>query len=895
MTSQSMTTAIEDIQETPVRRLLTRPTKAQPEEVEPQTQEAHPEPEHQPEPEEQEKKKKVKAGFYTCLQPVYTCLDGITLNEVVDPEILDKLIRSKLLKDGFNNPFSSIHYNNEREQLLEYQKLVKNGEARVVYNLVKGMKYGRSNPDKALGLFNIRRELRHTLAKGYYCDIDIANCHPVILEQICKRNKIPCPFLTTLVSTREDQLKTVMDTYAVSRDCAKTLFLRLTYIGTFRGWLLKNHSDSVKKWVEDGKPESEHPPFVSKAPTQFIIALSKELKEIASYMLEHNYKLTTQVRKHKAQLSNNELLENEEGTILSYYLQDIERRILEVVFNLARAEGLIPGMRCVLCADGLMIPKDKFKPELLTKFSEVVQQNLDLKVDFTCKEMDQDYLSILDRNILTNDELLQATLGADYPLDWKPDTTLDFSMDTLQELFIADAKRFTPDLFKQYFEHLKCFKYFNAYHAHFPHENTVYKLYGAHTQPYVNFPRFNDALKLENGVKFANLYLESKSILRYAGFSFKPSGRQTPPQFSQTPGRYNLFRGFELESNDLSYDEAEIQPFLEHVKYLVGDKENLVDYTLKWFAHIIQKPHQKTKVAVVLYSDVEGVGKNIFTDILEALVSGYTCKIQTTSQLVDKFNADMKGKLLAVGDEIKARASEIASELKDIITREKENIEMKGKDKFVLDDYKNYIFTSNDENTFKVSASDRRYFMVECPSEKRERAYYVPLYALRDSKDKLKHLFNYFNSIDITDFDPSAIPQTEYKTNQVLQNVPSYFKLFLQDYFSLVKCEYSDGKLKPQASQIWTCEEFYKHSQEYARRNKLSTNFTERLISRQLSKLLDNTPYKVRPDNKACDGSVDRNAIRFQFFPFEECKRELVGRLESLILKKDYEGPCYTL
>ena len=105
-------------------------------------------------------------------------LNNIELYEVVPTDILKLLINSSLLKETFNNPFSSMKYDNEKQQLEKYLKLFKNGKASINYKQAD-IKYGRVFPKKSLGLFSIRREIRHTLARANYIDIDIENCHPV--------------------------------------------------------------------------------------------------------------------------------------------------------------------------------------------------------------------------------------------------------------------------------------------------------------------------------------------------------------------------------------------------------------------------------------------------------------------------------------------------------------------------------------------------------------------------------------------------------------------------------------------------------------------------------------------------------------------------------------------
>ena len=136
--------------------------------------------------------------FKLTIEPQVNQLDNINLIETVPTETLKLLINSSLLKQTFHNPFSSTCFDNEKEQLLKYEKLIKKGEATINYTQAKNMKCGRVFPKYALGLFSIRREIRHTLARDNYEDIDIDNCHPVILYQICKNNNIKCKYLKNI-------------------------------------------------------------------------------------------------------------------------------------------------------------------------------------------------------------------------------------------------------------------------------------------------------------------------------------------------------------------------------------------------------------------------------------------------------------------------------------------------------------------------------------------------------------------------------------------------------------------------------------------------------------------------------------------------------------------------
>ena len=74
----------------------------------------------------------------------------------------------------------------------------------------------------------------------------------------------------------------------------------------------------------------------------------------------------------------------------SYYLQEYESRILETIYFYCYEKKIIKN-NVVLCADGLMIPKDNYKVELLTEFKNIVFEKLGFDLNFSNKKMDQGY------------------------------------------------------------------------------------------------------------------------------------------------------------------------------------------------------------------------------------------------------------------------------------------------------------------------------------------------------------------------------------------------------------------------------------------------------------------------------------------------------------------------
>lgn len=106
-------------------------------------------------------------------------------------------------------------------------------------------------------LSTMKREVRGLLADKYYLDVDFVNCHPVILEQLLYSHRIPCPLLQHYINNRELCLAEVEKGCGVSRDCAKELFIRMSYLG------------SIKEWIVDAS--------IAIAPASWVTALGEEL------------------------------------------------------------------------------------------------------------------------------------------------------------------------------------------------------------------------------------------------------------------------------------------------------------------------------------------------------------------------------------------------------------------------------------------------------------------------------------------------------------------------------------------------------------------------------------------------------------------------------------------
>ncbi|RZL07617.1 MAG: hypothetical protein EOO89_22805 [Pedobacter sp.] len=159
--------------------------------------------------------------------------NGLMLREKVDELALHELINSNLLKE-VTNPFTCKMHANEKEQLMSYRNLIKGGYAHILYHKIG---YGRCSSNGGLSYLTIRRQVRHTLARNSMVDLDIENCHPVLMVQMLQRHGFNCLYLNDYVCNCNRWFTMVADFWQLEqhvdkteiRDCCKRLFLRIMY------------------------------------------------------------------------------------------------------------------------------------------------------------------------------------------------------------------------------------------------------------------------------------------------------------------------------------------------------------------------------------------------------------------------------------------------------------------------------------------------------------------------------------------------------------------------------------------------------------------------------------------------------------------------------------------
>eukprot|EP01031_Cornospumella_fuschlensis_P025542 gene25542-30841_t len=257
-----------------------------------------------------------------------------------------------------------------------------------------GRLYVRNN----IGYLPMRLEIRHFLCRELYTDIDVVNCHPSMLDQVFKNQFRE---LNGYVLNREDYFDKLQEHYrpyleglaewrvhGETKEHFKTLLIRILYGGNLISWVMtlmdygKVQYSEVETYCRDvvGWPE-------------FCTRLKEEVTEMTRQVKEQNKwladKEAASFAKHSKDGSG---YRNEAGSILSFFLAEHERRVLQAMVEFLKKKGFIPkGNYVELCFDGAMVPKDESRPitkATLFDLSQHVQLKTGFSLEFKVKEMD---------------------------------------------------------------------------------------------------------------------------------------------------------------------------------------------------------------------------------------------------------------------------------------------------------------------------------------------------------------------------------------------------------------------------------------------------------------------------------------------------------------------------
>lgn len=246
--------------------------------------------------------------------------------------------------------------------------------------------WGRLSADKGKSYVTLTRKARHYLAMNFYTDIDIQNCHPVLIEQLCDLYGLTAErdLLRHWAENRETIFKTMQqkstglyDTEnktkiaeTINRDNCK----RMAFVFLYEGSVTKMQAELGLQDTED--PEIKR-----------IIDIARSLK-LACLKLRNLLKLD--FPNVWANLPFNVQKGRPDAGKFSALMQHLERAIMLAAAEVVTTEGYEIGD---YCHDGLFICKDdepvnaEALPSLFGRIEACVAYKTGFQIKMTHKEM----------------------------------------------------------------------------------------------------------------------------------------------------------------------------------------------------------------------------------------------------------------------------------------------------------------------------------------------------------------------------------------------------------------------------------------------------------------------------------------------------------------------------
>jgi hypothetical protein len=413
---------------------------------------------------------------------------------------------------------------------------------------------------------------------------------------------------------------------------------------------------------------------------------------------------------------------------------------------------------CVLCADGIMIPKNKYYDSLLNELQEEIKKEFDLELTLTEKDMNQGYIDILDsKNINDN-------LNKYYDFVKEKFETTKFKV--MNPIMFAEISAGDKSLILRKKEQFK-----TAF------ENTKY----------IDISTDKEGKQVEKEMSFINAWFNDENNKTYDKIDFLP--KQKAPD-----GVYNSFNGYEVEKfiKKESIDITKTKVY-KHLSNLCNNDGDVLDYTLKFLARKLQKPYKLTNTALIFRSK-EGCGKDSFFNWFGNKILGrqYYLNEDKTELIFGRFNDSIENKIIVVINETSGQDTfKLINTIKNAITRIINKIEYKGMTPYDNTNNIGFIFLTNHKNSLKIDIEDRRFVAIECNNDiANNKDYFDDLYKEFDNDDIAIAFYKYLMNIDCDKYDFTGNrPETDFYKNMQQQNVPIVAKFFEEQIYKYSKKE----------------------------------------------------------------------------------------------------------
>lgn len=283
-------------------------------------------------------------------------------------------------------------------------------------------------------------------------------------------------------------------------------------------------------------------------------------------------------------------------------------------------------------------------------------------------------------------------------------------------------------------------------------------------------------------IKLGKWWVEHPKRREYETLFFDPS---RPKEHNKC---YNLWEGNSCEPRKGSWRHTR-----KHIWKILCNKDKIkFKYVIKWFAWLIQNPHERAEVAII-FKGKQGAGKGFVMTQFVEMFGRHGMQISNRDHLTGKFSGHLKLVVFLFADEAYYPGDrDVEGTLNMLITENKVTREAKFAHP-VLDKNRLHIaMATNNEWVIPAGSDSRRYFINEVDNsyaknqttDMKRKEYFGKLWGEMSSGGQEAMLYDMLN-INLEGWHPrDDVPETEEIKKQRLMNMPKvhkYLLSFLED------------------------------------------------------------------------------------------------------------------
>lgn len=216
--------------------------------------------------------------------------------------------------------------------------------------------------------------------------------------------------------------------------------------------------------------------------------------------------------------------------------------------------------------------------------------------------------------------------------------------------------------------------------------------------------------------------------------------------------------------------QGSVKPFMDAVRKIFRQDEELISWFLDWVAYPIQHPGTKMLSAVLLQSVYQGTGKSSIGLCIGAMY-GRNFSVINDRQLHAPFNEWAINKQFILGDEVSGKDKRSDSDfIKNLVTQETITINKKYNPTYDIQDCMNYLLTSNHVDAWYLETDDRRAFVHDIDKDNAltlQDGMRLEKFRKGEGKQHLLHYFAYEHQLSKGFNHRARPPMTEAKANMI--------------------------------------------------------------------------------------------------------------------------------